>query len=60
MIGGENDGSVNGVKYFSCEPNHGIFVKDNEVSERVWCYGFVSFSNINKGILLDQNDGRFV
>ncbi|XP_015787138.1 CAP-Gly domain-containing linker protein 1-like [Tetranychus urticae] len=24
---GKNDGSVNGVKYFTCEPKHGLFVR---------------------------------
>lgn len=28
---GKNDGSVQGIKYFSCKPNHGIFVKPSQV-----------------------------
>lgn len=30
---GKNDGSVNGVKYFSCPAGHGIFVKPEAVSK---------------------------
>eukprot|EP00929_Paragymnodinium_shiwhaense_P083946 TRINITY_DN44861_c0_g1_i1.p1 TRINITY_DN44861_c0_g1~~TRINITY_DN44861_c0_g1_i1.p1 ORF type:complete len:1732 (-),score=378.13 TRINITY_DN44861_c0_g1_i1:454-5649(-) len=26
---GKNDGTVKGIKYFSCPPNHGIFVRKN-------------------------------
>lgn len=28
---GKNDGSVAGVQYFSCPPNHGIFVRATQV-----------------------------
>ncbi len=28
---GKNNGSVNGVQYFSCEPNHGLFTKLNKL-----------------------------
>ena len=28
---GKNDGSVNGERYFVCEPNYGIFVKKAQV-----------------------------
>ncbi|KAF8317347.1 hypothetical protein DL93DRAFT_2165610 [Clavulina sp. PMI_390] len=28
---GKNDGSVQGVKYFECEPNHGSFVRPSQV-----------------------------
>lgn len=28
---GKNDGTVQGVKYFTCKPNHGIFVKPSQV-----------------------------
>ncbi|VDN01005.1 unnamed protein product [Thelazia callipaeda] len=28
---GKNDGSVRGVRYFECEPNHGIFMKASQV-----------------------------
>lgn len=28
---GENNGSVDGIEYFRCEPNYGIFVKPNTV-----------------------------
>ena len=29
---GKNDGSVNGVVYFECEPRHGIFVKAEKLA----------------------------
>ena len=29
---GKNDGSVNGKNYFKCKPNHGIFVRQNQIS----------------------------
>jgi dynactin complex subunit len=28
---GKNDGSVNGVKYFECDPKHGIFVRPDKI-----------------------------
>ncbi|KAI0370083.1 dynactin [Pilatotrama ljubarskyi] len=28
---GKNDGSVQGVKYFSCKPNYGVFVRPSQV-----------------------------
>ena len=28
---GKNDGTVQGIKYFACKPNHGIFVKPSQV-----------------------------
>ena len=28
---GKNDGTVQGKKYFSCEDNHGIFVRQSQV-----------------------------
>ena len=28
---GKNDGSVNGISYFSCRPNHGVFAPPNRV-----------------------------
>ena len=30
---GKNDGSVQGIKYFTCEPNHGVFVKKAVVTK---------------------------
>ncbi len=30
---GKNDGSVNGVVYFKCKRNHGIFVQANKVAK---------------------------
>jgi CAP-Gly domain len=37
---GKNDGSVQGIPYFTCEPNHGVFVRPSQIkavlgSERV-------------------------
>lgn len=29
---GKNDGSVNGIRYFTCKPNYGIFVKFSQVT----------------------------
>jgi hypothetical protein len=29
---GKNDGTVNGVQYFTCKPNHGVFVRLSNVS----------------------------
>ena len=28
---GKNDGSVQGVKYFTCKPNYGVFVRPSQV-----------------------------
>jgi dynactin 1 len=30
---GKNDGSVDGVAYFSCKPNHGVFVRAMQIKE---------------------------
>ena len=32
---GKNNGTVKGVKYFSCEPQHGLFVRPTEISRVV-------------------------
>ncbi|XP_050299895.1 dynactin subunit 1 isoform X2 [Anthonomus grandis grandis] len=29
---GKNDGTVEGVEYFKCDPNHGIFVRESQVT----------------------------
>ena len=29
--GGKNDGTVQGVKYFTCKPNHGMFIRPSQV-----------------------------
>lgn len=28
---GKNDGTINGVAYFHCKPNHGVFVRPSQV-----------------------------
>ena len=28
---GKNDGSVNGVRYFTCAPNHGSFLRPEKL-----------------------------
>ena len=28
---GKNDGSVQGVEYFACKPNHGLFIRMSQV-----------------------------
>lgn len=28
---GKNDGSINGIKYFNCKPQHGVFVRPSQV-----------------------------
>jgi len=38
---GKNDGTVQGVKYFTCKPNHGMFLRPSQVkviSEPTVCY----------------------
>lgn len=32
---GKNDGSVSGVKYFECEPNHGLFTRPQKLISKV-------------------------
>lgn len=34
---GKNDGTVQGKRYFTCEENHGIFVRQSQVSNYVCC-----------------------
>jgi dynactin 1 len=29
---GKNNGTVQGIKYFTCPPNHGVFVKPSQVN----------------------------
>lgn len=33
---GKNDGTVQGKRYFTCENNHGIFVRQSQVSAQVF------------------------
>jgi dynactin 1 len=28
---GKNDGTVQGIKYFTCKPNHGMFIRPSQV-----------------------------
>ncbi|KAH7920934.1 hypothetical protein BV22DRAFT_1097308 [Leucogyrophana mollusca] len=28
---GKNDGTINGIAYFSCKPNHGVFIRPSQV-----------------------------
>lgn len=54
---GKNDGAINGIAYFTCKPNYGVFVRPSQVkiigSERelappnVGCY---SSSSSNNGV----------
>jgi dynactin 1 len=30
---GKNDGTINGVSYFYCKPNHGVFVRPSQVKD---------------------------
>lgn len=34
---GKNDGTVQGKRYFTCEENHGIFVRQSQVSNHIDC-----------------------
>lgn len=34
---GKNDGTVQGKRYFTCEENHGIFVRQSQVSNFIGC-----------------------
>lgn len=34
---GKNDGTVQGKRYFTCEENHGIFVRQSQVSNYIGC-----------------------
>lgn len=36
---GKNDGTVQGKRYFTCEENHGIFVRQSQVSESLYHEG---------------------
>lgn len=36
---GKNDGTVQGKRYFTCEENHGIFVRQSQVSESLFHNG---------------------
>ena len=29
---GKNNGTVQGIKYFTCQPNHGVFIKPSQVT----------------------------
>ena len=33
---GKNDGSVNGKKYFTCKPKHGVFAPPSRVQKYVY------------------------
>lgn len=46
---GKNDGSVKGVRYFSCKANHGIFVKENTVSVVPVSEKILNFVTIRSG-----------
>lgn len=36
---GKNDGTVQGKRYFTCEENHGIFVRQSQVSPALFSSG---------------------
>ena len=51
---GKNDGTVQGVKYFTCKPNHGMFLRPSQVkvvSEPTVCYHASRiFMNVAHGV----------
>jgi len=43
---GKNDGELNGIRYFACAPNHGLFVKKTQVRVARMSLGPASMSGI--------------
>ena len=35
---GKNDGTVSGIRYFTCQPNHGVFAPPSKVERLVSKY----------------------